>query len=492
MQFKKNLLSYFLWFIYTGLVILAAIGFGRTLANFYCYPDLVGIIACPALVLLFGILTIFIRMLWINKTADSNKVENDSQRFMIWPEIVYISLILVYGIYLRYISLDNIIDNNLFEISKVMSDWSAPGLLNMAKYLYVNFLHLVFWLLGNKLIAGIWLQIAFQIISAVLLYLSVRKLGGVIAASISLLILMVSNLYVKSCMELNVGIFVMLMYSLVLFVCVYAIKPKAHPILIAFSGFITGLFIYTDVIGFTLFAFAVFGIIFVNFQKKDGYTKRLPAIVLYVIFAILGFVSLLFGFSLYYSDSFINIFYKWVGMFGPAKFSLSISAGGLFTVYEVVIILLLLGMGIFSFWFGYKVERKGIWMVAFIVQLVLICFGMFSDQSDGYIFIYFVISVLAGLGLSDIVLPKRVLIKNDEEQAIESNIVIETDTRNDVENKEIHAEQVENKPNIEFIKNPLPVPKKHEKKILDYDIKDITDSDDFDYQISENDDYDLP
>ena len=42
---------------------------------------------------------------------------------------------------------------------------------------------------------------------------------------------------------------------------------------------------------------------------------------------------------------------------------------------------------------------------------------------------------------------------------------------------------------VKYIENPLPLPKKHVNKTMDFDIKDG--KDDFDIQISEKDDFDV-
>ena len=43
----------------------------------------------------------------------------------------------------------------------------------------------------------------------------------------------------------------------------------------------------------------------------------------------------------------------------------------------------------------------------------------------------------------------------------------------------------------QLIENPLPLPKPHQKKVLDYPVGDSDDGDDFDYEVDENDDFDI-
>ena len=44
---------------------------------------------------------------------------------------------------------------------------------------------------------------------------------------------------------------------------------------------------------------------------------------------------------------------------------------------------------------------------------------------------------------------------------------------------------------IKFIENPLPLPKKHEKRVLDFPMKQFSENDDFDYSIGADDDFDI-
>ncbi len=59
-----------------------------------------------------------------------------------------------------------------------------------------------------------------------------------------------------------------------------------------------------------------------------------------------------------------------------------------------------------------------------------------------------------------------------------------TDTREDAEENEQKKDK-----KVELLENPLPLPKKHEKKIMDFDNRRI--KEDFDYALRENDDFDV-
>ena len=43
---------------------------------------------------------------------------------------------------------------------------------------------------------------------------------------------------------------------------------------------------------------------------------------------------------------------------------------------------------------------------------------------------------------------------------------------------------------VQYIENPLPLPKKHIKHVMDYSLKEMPDEDDFDLDIGDEDDFD--
>ena len=59
----------------------------------------------------------------------------------------------------------------------------------------------------------------------------------------------------------------------------------------------------------------------------------------------------------------------------------------------------------------------------------------------------------------------------------------------DVENTEVMNDKKKEQPKVELLENPLPLPKKHEKKVMDFDV--AKQKDDFDFALSENDDFDV-
>ena len=44
---------------------------------------------------------------------------------------------------------------------------------------------------------------------------------------------------------------------------------------------------------------------------------------------------------------------------------------------------------------------------------------------------------------------------------------------------------------VRYLENPMPLPKKHVKRVLDYGLKSTAEDDDFDFSVAEDDDFDI-
>jgi len=59
------------------------------------------------------------------------------------------------------------------------------------------------------------------------------------------------------------------------------------------------------------------------------------------------------------------------------------------------------------------------------------------------------------------------------------------------ERKEPEEEAPPVRKTVQYIENPLPLPKKHVKKVMDYSLQGTSEEDDFDYAVAEDDDFDI-
>lgn len=76
------------------------------------------------------------------------------------------------------------------------------------------------------------------------------------------------------------------------------------------------------------------------------------------------------------------------------------------------------------------------------------------------------------------------------ESFADSAVVLESITVD--ANEQTNVQEVVEQPqsHIQFIENPLPLPKKHEKKVLDYTVELTDETAEFDIEVAADDDYD--
>ena len=129
----------------------------------------------------------------------------------------------------------------------------------------------------------------------------------------------------------------------------------------------------------------------------------------------------------------------------------------------------------------------GVWTIVAAVLVLFRCFGMMTPQLSGSTYLFFCLVTLAGIGVGDVfsaeMITEAVLPGEDRIGAEEVEEPVETMA-------ELKTKAVTKEKEIHFLENPLPLPKKHEAKVLDYRFVEIENCD-FDYDVAEDDDFDI-
>jgi len=114
--------------------------------------------------------------------------------------------------------------------------------------------------------------------------------------------------------------------------------------------------------------------------------------------------------------------------------------------------------------------------------MVLFCTGMATTEIGMQVYVYITAAILAGTGIGG--------VWEREEQADQ---VPEEQTENSVEGsgETLNVEAPAKESRVRYIESPLPLPKKHVKKVLDFD-RDLQEGmDEFDLDIADGDDFDI-
>jgi hypothetical protein len=122
--------------------------------------------------------------------------------------------------------------------------------------------------------------------------------------------------------------------------------------------------------------------------------------------------------------------------------------------------------------------------------------GNANVGSEAYLYIVF--TVLAGIGIENIFIKE----KEDVFEPVVNSVSVANPVARVVAEKKVKAEvevpaeaaipapEQKQTVTIQFLENPLPVPKKHTPKTLDYRLQG-EDGDQFDLDVSEEDDFDI-
>lgn len=500
---RKNAFSYFIWFLYAAVVCVGLLSITSVFGKQLGQTAAVGMIVGGVWILLCGVITLLIHKLMKHKERE---IQIGKMPAIVAESLVAV-LLFAAGLILRISCMGNVGEESVyFELTKVAEGQMIPAVVHGAVYIYLQLLHLVYLVFGNIFVAGIWLQIVLQIIAAIFLYLAVRKPAGAVSSLVMLGFFMLSPTMINAALVLSPQSLFLMVFAIAIWGCVKCICDRKGIIPCIFAGLLISVACYLDVLGIVLLAFSVVGILLVMKDTEESGKRRVLGALLCVLSCVIGFVLLILVDSLASAKQMADVLFAWWNVFAPSAFEMSLLAdAGLLSV-EALIVLVLMAFGIFSFWSVRKTERQSLWTVAMLAIILLQGFGMITDEVDGSIFGYIMASVLAGVSVTGMFCREATVCGNawedgrleaqleamsqDIEEALAVSEEVVVDVKVDVDIPSPEEPQAE-MPQVKFIENPLPLPKKHVKKVLDFDYEIKDGMDDFDIDVADDDDFDV-
>lgn len=502
MSFRKNALNYFVWIIFM-MCNLAMFSF----LSMLCAKAVGGplpITAIGMVAAFFGVLFLiyFITGFISKKVAASrnNPVQEKSIRTRLIMEGLLAVCILAAGVGLRIYLLPTAGESAAYyEVAKVtqgQKDLIVP--VQNSIYYYLCLLRGMFLLLGNHWVAGIWLQIGLQIAATVVLYFVIRKMTNVTAAMITLIFLMFAPSSVKISLMYAPDMLYFLFWSLgIFFVMLYlnASSKDAEKESVGYSvamwlsaipiGCLVGFLTYVDVAGAVLLlpVLLIPAIIRTN-KKRLIWVGRM---LLAVLASLGGFVGAVYVDSLLSHTEFVRILSAWVNTFAPEVpdvLRLMQSSS-----IEVMILLVLMSFNVFSFFRRKQSDIITVWMLMTFAFAACYVFGITTANMNGRILLLILMCVVAAVGIRELF---RVEAPKKETVSVGMDTVSES--QKDAQERYAEGIQIpglEQNPLPKFLDNPLPLPKKHVKKSMDYAFVPETARMKYDVEISETDDFDV-
>lgn len=489
MIWKKNTVSYILWLLYSIAVGASLTALSAVLSGRLGYSPQAGIAAGGILMAAEGILVWLLHRIGkkVNLPIPGGKIT------LYAAEGILMAVLFVLGLMLRIGAAGSADGGIYYDMAFVAEGQRIPQVVHGIEYVYLQLLHLVFLLFGNKLAAGIWLQIVLQYMAIIVFYGAVRRLSGVLPA-VSMLIFSVFSPYVLTeVLVLSPRMLYFLFYGIGLWMVGICLRRNCKsPAFYLLTGIVIALVIYLDIAGITLLFFMA-GIFvtergkteikeaepdFTREDDDDGmddlnrkvWNKKGWVFLLCFLSVLLGSVAVTAVDVIYSGKKLVNILIAWGGLYQPDRFQIPLTYSAAESFTDIAVLLAVLAIGIFSFWCGRRSDKLGIWTLTSMVLVLGSCFQVLTQEMDGCLWLYLFLTVMAGISVSNIFERQQTVSdahssKEDAEEHQTDNVVI------------VNIEGVTRE--VRLLDNPLPLPKKHEHKEMDFDL-DVDADDDFD------------
>ena len=378
-------------------------------------------------------------------------------------------------------------DSIYYDMAFIKNAGGVPSLAHGASYCYAAVLSAVFSFSGNKAAAGLVLQAALQVLSLLLLYLGIRRLAGRAEAFWAVVILAFLPSYTGKIYELEPETFYFFLWTLGIYLigkCGTEKRKNSSRIVFFLAGVYIGIMGFLDRSGWLLFLFAGGLCIKKAMEENEKETARKETYrdsCMAFAFCLLGAAGGMFGCLI--SDAALSgvplgsIWSTWLNLFswrgdtwilsGPESDS-AIGAALCFGN-------MLLAVG---FWFHKDLKTEA-WILLLLAAATLNTglSGPFGYQ----ILLVFAWAALAGFGIASmgVCLGAEKIVK-----AKVPDLVLEDMDQAEEEEEEIRS-------GVKLIENPLPLPKKHVRREMDFDRLVEWEKMKYDIPVDESDDFDI-
>ena len=501
MTYRKTWFSYVLWVAYVGLCVM--------LLSYTGYHIYAGYVALPlarlgALIIFPVLVCVYLALRLSSQAIRRRRTISLHARTMMEAAVVSISF--VFGLLSRLrVLLYTTID--AASIESVTSDYYGRALIRAGEQiepmahglsqLYLFYLSTVFSFLGNGVTSAMLFQIILQILAMSFAFRAAKKAAGRLPACVVLLSLAFSDVFVGKIAVIDPECLYLVLYLLGLLVILGFIKnylsgksffgglPGA-----VFAGALIGMLTYLELWSVTLLFFLV-GLFTGKRKREDKVSERILNTFMTVV-SCAGSFFVVIGVDAVIS----NINFEQSIRIWAYPYSLIRWNGFLFDVIKGdslfwALLVLPAAFLVFEFLRGGREQNYTLWLFACVLFTPVLMMDL-NWISYGSILL-FIWSMMAGLGLKNCVLSGQAEVMRAKIQEINASAgaeaIQEIKAATEMAEKSVAAEQPEKKPR--YIENPLPVPKKHVKREMDYDHEVPETAMHFDIEIAEGDDFEL-
>lgn len=559
MSFKKNAVSYGIWALYLMGIGVVLSFMGMVVGN---QDTGVPYMALLLVALAFG--SLFLVYFLAKRLVDSVQIKEIASGRAALIEGALVAALLAVGTALRLAMIGGAGEEAAYyEVAKVTEEGMQVQLVQGSIYYYLCLLNGLFRVVGNKWIAGIYLQLVLQMLGIVIAYFAVRRLSGRGPALVSLLFLVLAPGSIRAGVTYSPKMLYFCVYALILLSIAQYLWRSTRPggrwltwFLALFCGALAGFAGYTDAVGFTL-AVPLCGLPALKREQKS--MLQWVAQLLLSMLAMAGTFCLLVQLDSVMSGStFGRVLQAWEITYKlkESDYSFFFQEGG----YETLLLLALMALGIFTFMRRKNEERFSPWVVMVLSVTLMRMLGILTPNMNGSYQMFFAMTGLAGVAFCELFVqgggetegtgvPEAVVEDLDQEmpepmaagqeeglsagvwpperpmegrpaQAVREispgpsdnqGRPAKTDRRPSwrrqryyeqggsspqavpkVEEREEMAEKKREEPRqVQYIENPLPLPKKHVKKVMDFPIQPEASQMHYDLEVDPGDNFDF-
>lgn len=529
MTYRKTWFSYVLWILYTVLCVISLVVLAGGVWTAYLagipygkgFPDpvvspLAGLDTHILILLGFLIVPVTVLLYWAIRGLSGvirKKCTWKERTLRIW-ECVVVLLILAGGVFLRILYAE-------YAISVVNNEWGlqVSGLeyynmaiaaggnvmsntLNGISYLYVLCLSVVVSFLGHKIDSAIILQIALQIVGMLLAYAVTRKSAGRLPACVVLLYMACSLCCLKMlvCFGPEWLFFVLYMIGMLVVVnfiqsyCDNHLNKPAAFFGAAVIGAVLGLLACIELSAASLMLMIVAVATGRKKKQEEAPVNNTAGVSAAVIgIAIVAYAAMLFAatyFGLYGAE--FNI--RNVKLWYQYSVAFNNSSPYLNDIYLIGLLIIPASFLVFEFFRSGREQNYMLWILLCII-VAPTPMAAIGGWQFGLLSLY-IWAVLAGLGIQNCIFGDKAKIV----QAVIENINASADQgeesgrTEDAGKDEMTIDSCKPEAEVKpprYIENPLPLPKKHVKREMDYQYaveeKDMK----YDVNVPEHDDFDI-
>ena len=477
MNLKKNNVSYITWVILLFFTGASCAFLGLVLGQMF---QINLILAAGGLVTLFFALVFGIYLLigYFLEHGLENRRRLSMFHLSKRMELILFVAILAMGLVVRILMLEHAGEEAaFFEVCKVSGEGKlAIQSIQGSVYFYCLLLHGLFRIVGNHWIAGIWLQIILQIAGTTIITLALKKVQNKIPAYLVLIYMTFSPEGITAGITYSPQILYFCAFSIAFYVIadylqrsIMMEKPdKFMWFYTILAGAMIGICSYLDISGFVLL---LLWFVLPMVKRREYTTAWFKCVPLGILVCILIIGICIFIDAMMSNTTFGNILGTWSIIYGKSGLNYDLLVSRL--SFDFVLLIALSSVGCFSFWRRVNTERFTPFILMAVVMGVFVFSGVTTENMNGSYILYVLLAILASVSITELFCREDLVRIRPE--------------RNE-EKKEV---DIQNTTKVEYIENPLPVPKKHVRKTMDYAFIPDESQMKYDIPVSDKDDYDL-